>query len=199
MAVLEQVSEGVWATAKKYNEIAAVAPCLENQVELAKRRADAVGCMEHPRAALTLDFMGKYPVGGTSYVVHESRSRPRIVPIRPAHKWITSLPTANSRGLSHRVRPLRARTRCNAPYRWFHDEPVSSAGSDHAYGPAIGDLVLALSEHESVGGRPEVLHPGIPSCLIRQTPIRLRRLFAVLCRSGRPLHQIAGRPHHQRK
>ena len=184
--------------AKKYDEITAVAPYLENQVELAKRQADAVGCMEHPRAALTLDFMGKSPVGGTSYVVHESRSRPRIVPIRPAHTWITSLPTANSRGLSHRVRRWNGQTLWDAPYRQFHGKPEPSACADHGCSVATRDLVLALSEHEPsvAGARSCVLGP---SCLIRQTPIRLRRLFAVLCRSGRPLHQIAGRPHHQRK
>jgi carboxypeptidase Taq len=55
-AALEPVSEGVWAEAKQNNDFASFAPYLKQQVELAKRQADAIGYKEHPFDALVYEY-----------------------------------------------------------------------------------------------------------------------------------------------
>jgi len=55
-AALEPVSEGVWAEAKKNNDFASFAPYLQQQVDLARRQADAIGYSEHPFDALVFEY-----------------------------------------------------------------------------------------------------------------------------------------------
>ncbi|MBI5670548.1 MAG: carboxypeptidase M32 [Chloroflexi bacterium] len=55
-AELEPVSEGVWAEAKANNDFASFAPFLQQQLELAKRQAEAVGYTEHPFDALVFEY-----------------------------------------------------------------------------------------------------------------------------------------------
>ena len=55
-AALEPVSEGVWAEAKANNDFASFKPYLKQQVELAKRQADAIGYAEHPFDALVFEY-----------------------------------------------------------------------------------------------------------------------------------------------
>jgi len=55
-AALEPVSEGVWAEAKKNNDFASFAPYLQQQLDLAKRQADAVGYDDHPFDALVFEY-----------------------------------------------------------------------------------------------------------------------------------------------
>lgn len=55
-AALEPVSEGVWAEAKANNDFASFAPYLQQQLDLAKRQADAIGYSEHPFDALVFEY-----------------------------------------------------------------------------------------------------------------------------------------------
>lgn len=55
-AALEPVSEGVWAEAKKNNDFASFMPYLQQQLDLAKRQADAIGYEHHPFDALVFEY-----------------------------------------------------------------------------------------------------------------------------------------------
>jgi carboxypeptidase Taq len=55
-AALEPVSEGVWAEAKRDNDFQRFAPYLRQQVELAKRQAEAIGYSDHPFDALVFEY-----------------------------------------------------------------------------------------------------------------------------------------------
>lgn len=55
-AELGPVSEQVWERAKKTNDFALFAPYLQKQVDLARRRADAIGYDDHPFDALVLEY-----------------------------------------------------------------------------------------------------------------------------------------------
>lgn len=55
-AALEPVSEGVWAEAKQNNDFKSFMPYLKQQVELAKRQAEAVGYDAHPFDALVFEY-----------------------------------------------------------------------------------------------------------------------------------------------
>lgn len=55
-AALEPVSEGVWHEAKQTNNFALFAPYLQQQVDLARQQADAIGYDEHPFDALVFEY-----------------------------------------------------------------------------------------------------------------------------------------------
>ncbi len=55
-AALEPVSEGVWAESKRDNDFKRFAPYLQQQLDLAKRQAEAVGYQEHPFDALVFEY-----------------------------------------------------------------------------------------------------------------------------------------------
>jgi carboxypeptidase Taq len=55
-AALEPVSEGVWAEAKRDNDFKRFVPYLKQQVELAKRQAEAIGYSDHPFDALVFEY-----------------------------------------------------------------------------------------------------------------------------------------------
>ncbi len=55
-AALEPVSEHVWAKAKVENDFASFAPYLQQQLDLAKRQAEAIGYQEHPFDALVFEY-----------------------------------------------------------------------------------------------------------------------------------------------
>ncbi|MCU0514317.1 MAG: carboxypeptidase M32, partial [Anaerolineae bacterium] len=55
-AALEPVSEHVWAEARASNDFASFAPYLQQQLDLAKRQADAIGYADHPFDALVFEY-----------------------------------------------------------------------------------------------------------------------------------------------
>ncbi|MBK8021068.1 MAG: carboxypeptidase M32 [Chloroflexi bacterium] len=55
-AALEPVSEGVWAEAKKNNDFKSFMPYLQQQVDLARWQADAIGYEDHPFDALVFEY-----------------------------------------------------------------------------------------------------------------------------------------------
>ncbi|HUN07159.1 MAG TPA: carboxypeptidase M32 [Aggregatilineales bacterium] len=55
-AALEPVSEHVWAESRRDNDFKRFAPYLQQQLDLAKRQADAVGYQDHPFDALVFEY-----------------------------------------------------------------------------------------------------------------------------------------------